>query len=197
MSCARRILYVARHGETDWNAAQRWQGHTDISLNENGRRQASGLARALRRTGLGGIVASDLLRARETASIVAVELGVPLVYIDADLRERSFGCFEGLTREECEERHPQAWRAWLDAKQVPPGGEAQGPLADRMARAITRAARSVARDDAPALVISHGASLRALLAAATGERPPPIANAGILRLAWDAVEERVATVEAL
>src|SRR5581483_1732760 len=105
-----RVLYVARHGETDWNAAGRLQGHTDIPLNETGRAQARALAAALRARALAGGVTSDLCRARETGEIVAVELAVPLAYADHELRERAFGKFEGLTRHECASQYPEQWK---------------------------------------------------------------------------------------
>ena len=65
-----RILYLARHGETDWNAAGRWQGQSDVPLNDLGRDQARRLGEALRDKGVTAIVSSDLSRARETATMV-------------------------------------------------------------------------------------------------------------------------------
>src|SRR5260370_5970180 len=97
---ARRLLYVVRHGETDWNAAHRWQGQTDVPLNANGRSQARAVAAALRAP-LSGVVASDLSRAAETARIVAPELGIAGSYFDSALRPRSFGCLARLTRDSC------------------------------------------------------------------------------------------------
>jgi broad specificity phosphatase PhoE len=120
-----RFLYLARHGETDWNVAGRWQGHTDIPLNETGRAQARALVPVLRAVGVGAAVSSDLSRASETAGIAAAGLGVAVAYSDAGLRERSFGVFEGLTREECAARHPEAWRAWLEERRTPSGAESQ------------------------------------------------------------------------
>jgi probable phosphoglycerate mutase len=181
----RRTLYVARHGETDWNAQLRWQGHTDVPLNETGRAQARVLAGVLRRTGLAGVVASDLVRAHETALIVAVELGLAVAYVDAALRERAFGVFEGLTREECETQHPEAWAAWLDSKRVPRGGEAHDVLTARVVAGLARVAREVATEDAPALVVTHGGALRAIVVAATGKAPPPVANGAVWRVIWD------------
>src|SRR5579859_829005 len=130
-----RLLYIGRHGETDWNAQARWQGHTDVPLNEVGRAQARALASTLRAAGasaLAAVVASDLARAKETAHIVAAELGVRLAYVDPDLRERAIGLFEGLTGQECEVRHPDAWRAWLERRQVPTGGEGHDALHTRV-----------------------------------------------------------------
>ena len=86
-----KLLYLARHGETDWNAVGRWQGHTDVPLNATGEAQARALAEVLRGAGLSMVISSDLARAQETARIVAGLLDVPLAYVDVDLRERSFG----------------------------------------------------------------------------------------------------------
>jgi probable phosphoglycerate mutase len=180
-----RVLYVARHGETDWNAQARWQGHTDVPLNETGRAQARVLAHTLRTAGLAGVVASDLVRAQETAQIVAVELGLAVAYVDAALRERSFGIFEGLTREQCETHHPDAWDAWLQSKRVPDGGEDHDVLTARVVAALGRAAVEVATQDAPALVVTHGGALRAIVAAATGQMPPPVANGAVWRVVWE------------
>jgi probable phosphoglycerate mutase len=179
-----RTIYLLRHGETDWNAEGRWQGHTDKSLNETGREQARALAESLRATGVAGIVSSDLARARETAQIVATALGLAIDYIDADLRERTIGIFEGLTREECESLHPEAWVAWTKRRIPPPGAEAQEPLAVRVTAAIARAAERITRSDAPLLLVTHGGAMRAALAHA-GHAAPPIKNTGIWRVEWD------------
>jgi probable phosphoglycerate mutase len=182
---ARRLIYLVRHGETDWNAAGRWQGHTDIPLNATGRVQADAVAEALSGAGLAGVVASDLSRARETANIIAARLSIGVAYLDADLRERTFGCFEGLTRMECERLHAEAWRAWLAERRAPPGGEAPETLTARVVAGVARAAEQVARSDAPALIVTHGGSMRAILTAATGEVPGPIKNGAVWRVEWD------------
>jgi broad specificity phosphatase PhoE len=180
----RRVLYVARHGETDWNAANRWQGQTDVPLNAQGRAQARALADALRSVRLSGIVASDLSRAQETADIVAAELAVPLVYVDIALRERSLGCFEGLTGDECKKLHPEAWRVWKAERRPPEGAETPDELQARVMEAIARVAQRVATDEAPALVVTHGGALRAIVAVATGEQPAPVKNGAIWRVGW-------------
>jgi len=83
-------IFLARHGETEWNRVGRWQGSTDIPLSEVGRDQALALAERLRGRGITEAHASDLSRARETAEIVAAALGVAPVRLDARFRERSF-----------------------------------------------------------------------------------------------------------
>ena len=89
-------LLLVRHGETDWNAEGRLQGHTDRPLNAHGRTQAKDLAERLAGEGADAIYASDLSRAKETAEILGARLGLPVV-IDADLREKNWGNWEGLT----------------------------------------------------------------------------------------------------
>ncbi|GFR36901.1 putative phosphatase PhoE [Insulibacter thermoxylanivorax] len=96
------ILGLIRHGVTDWNAAGKIQGQTDIPLNSEGRRQAEVLADWLQQDGIpwDAIYSSDLQRAYKTASIIADTLQLPQVQIDPRIRERSFGHAEGLTAEE-------------------------------------------------------------------------------------------------
>jgi probable phosphoglycerate mutase len=187
-----RLVYLSRHGETDWNAAGRWQGHTDVPLNENGYRQAHALGEALRGTGVVSVVTSDLLRAHETGRIAAQRIGVSIAYRDAGLRERAFGPFEGLTRDECHRLHPAEWRAWLEDQRAPPGAEERSAVAARMTAAIDRAASAVAQSDGAVLVVSHGG---AALATVLGVPPPPIANGAIWRLEWDGRIVRAEAVE--
>jgi broad specificity phosphatase PhoE len=182
---ARRLLYLTRHGETDWNVAGRWQGHTDVPLNAVGYSQARALGRALRRVSPVAVVSSDLVRAVETARVAAALLRVELAYTDRELRERAFGCFEGLTREECVARHPEAWRAWVEEQRAPEGGEDRKVLAARVTAAIGRAAEELLPGAGPLLVVTHGGSLRAAVTAAYGSMPPPIANGAIWRVEWD------------
>ncbi len=179
-------LFVARHGETDWNAAGRWQGHTDVPLNANGRAQAAALAERLRREGIAAVATSDLSRARTTAEIVAGALGVPVALVDGELREQRYGRFEGLTPLDCEERFPEDWARYVaDPHAGPPGGESRGALVERIVRAVSAAA---ARLPSPPLLVTHGGAMRALLAAlpagpGTGPRASErIPNAGCLRV---------------
>jgi broad specificity phosphatase PhoE len=179
------IIYLARHGETDWNRELRWQGGTDIALNDSGRAQAAELAERLRPFAPVGVHASDLARARETGEIVAARLGVPFLGADARLRERSFGVFEGLTQMECEARHPEAWQRYLaDRRLLPEGAEPADAVTRRMLAAVHAVAAS--SPASPVVVIGHGSAIRALVAAVTGASCPPIANGAVFRLAVDA-----------
>jgi broad specificity phosphatase PhoE len=169
---ARRIL-LARHGETAWNALGRLQGHTDIVLDEAGREQARVLASAIASAGIAAVWTSDLARARETGEIVAATLGLAAPAVDPELRERRFGVFEGLTREQCAAEHPEAWQAWLAQTTAPPGGESRLDATTRMTRALTRIAT---REAGPVLVVSHGGVMRLWLMELLGSSIPLIAN---------------------
>ena len=168
----RRIL-LARHGETAWNALGKLQGHTDIELNATGREQARALAASLAGAGVRTVWTSDLGRARETGAIVASVLGLPEPRTEPELRERRFGVFEGLTRDECAAHHPDAWQAWLSKTAAPPGGEPIDEAVRRMGRALERIA---AREEGPALVVSHGGLMRLWLMDLLGTTIPLIAN---------------------
>ena len=179
-----RILFLARHGETSWNFEERWQGQSDVGLNARGRLQAAALGARLMGRGITRICSSDLSRARETAEIVARHLGIDGgVAVDPALRERGYGGFEGLTREECETQHPDDWTRYLaDRTHTPTGAELQERVVERMRAAVARAGARAARADEGILIVSHGGAIRALLAAATGERPPMMENGATFRV---------------
>src|SRR4051794_25554723 len=157
-----RLVFLARHGETDWNRDGRWQGKTDIPLSDAGRAQARALGATLAGRGIVEIHASDLQRASETAEIVARIAGIAApLKLDARLRERGFGCFEGFTREECADRHPEAWpRSLADRRATPPGGEPQSEVAARVVAALTEIARAPRATGDATLVVSHGGTIR-------------------------------------
>ena len=166
-----RIL-LARHGETDWNAIGRLQGHTDIPLNDAGRAQARALAAQLRAHAIARVVTSDLARAHETGAIIAAELGLPAPLVEPELRERRFGIFEGLTRDEIIARYPEAWNHWRQAIAAPEGGEPHADSVARISRALDRLWRTLADT---ALVISHGGVMRLWLSDVTATQ---LANIG-------------------
>ncbi|MET0284171.1 MAG: histidine phosphatase family protein [Polyangiales bacterium] len=176
MEQTRVHLYLVRHGRTDWNDARRWQGANDIPLNDAGRAQAAVLAETLVGR-VDAVFASDLLRASETARIVAEKVAAPVLALDADLRERSYGVFEGLTAEECEARYPEAWAARdRDRNSVPPGGEPHAQVVARMERAMHRIAATMRERGGRGLVVSHGSSLRMFLERVLGRSLPGLAN---------------------
>lgn len=141
-------VLVARHGQSEWNAQGRWQGQADPPLSRLGELQAAHAAKRL--DAIDAIVASDLVRARRTAEIIADVLGVGEVRIEPAFRERHAGEWQGLTRDEIEQR----WPGYLAARRRPPGFERDD---DVLAR--TDAALREVLDRHPGqrvLVVSHG-----------------------------------------
>jgi glucosyl-3-phosphoglycerate phosphatase len=147
-----------RHGQTVWNAERRFQGQSDIPLDETGLAQAERAARLLAALRPDMIVSSDLNRAAATAAPLARLTGLEVI-LDKDLRERQGGLWEGLNDAEIRERFPRAHATW-----DPPDGEPSVAVADRVAAAIQRAAAAVAEQvtgpDGLAVVVSHGAAIR-------------------------------------
>jgi glucosyl-3-phosphoglycerate phosphatase len=147
-----------RHGQTTWNAERRFQGQSDIPLDDVGQAQAERAARLLAALRPDLIVSSDLIRAASTAAPLARLTGLE-VTLDKDLRERHGGGWEGLTDAEIRERYPAEHASW-----TPPDGEPSPVVADRVAAALHRAASAVAEQvtgrDGLAVVVSHGAALR-------------------------------------
>lgn len=159
-------LIILRHGNTDWNAGGRFQGQIDIPLNDLGLAQAEKAAARLAEREPDALVSSDLRRAAQTADALGQRLGLP-VHRDARLRERSFGLWEGLSREEVAERYPAGWEAWRHGEPlVGDGIEATGDVVKRAGEALTAAA-----ERAPGgLVVAatHGGTAKHALAALLG-----------------------------
>jgi len=167
---------LVRHGETDWNAAGRLQGHTDRPLSDYGRQQARRLAEELSGEAFDAIYASDLARARETAEIVAAQLHLP-VALDPDLREKDWGNWEGLTSTER-----------LGVELV---GESTEGHQKRMLAALARIAAKHPYDRV--LVVTHGGSMRRVQTEALGFAMPVVENCGRWVCAW--VDGAVAAVD--
>jgi broad specificity phosphatase PhoE len=109
-------IYIFRHGETDWNAERRFQGHTDIPLNEKGREQAKQLGEVLKTLQLEVILSSDLSRAHDTAKIAAAGLNIP-IEITKHLREAYLGDPEGKLRDEIIRFYgEEQWQKWLSGR---------------------------------------------------------------------------------
>ncbi|MEV0595307.1 histidine phosphatase family protein [Nonomuraea cavernae] len=149
---SRRIVCL-RHGQTLWNVEQRFQGHSDIPLDETGQAQAARAASLLASLRPTLIVSSDLQRANDTALALGRIASLD-VLVDKDFRERGGGQWEGLTREEIAARWPEEYVAW-----EAPDGEAVGDVALRVAAAMRRWASRL-EDDGLLVIASHGAALR-------------------------------------
>ena len=157
-------LYIVRHGETEWNAQGRIQGHSDIGLTDRGRQQARAVTGRLRSYVFDAAYSSDMSRTRETAEIILGEAATPLQTTPL-LREYQKGVFEGLTVHEYARQFPEQYQASLlnDLDFAPTGGETIRETSARMARfAETLQERHM---DDTVLVVGHGGSLRSLFVA--------------------------------
>lgn len=167
-------ILLVRHGETDWNRERRVQGHTDRPLNETGRAQARALAEEIAGEPLDAVYSSDLVRAHETARILAEPRGLGVTVIPG-LRERDFGTWEGMTDDEILHRFPHA--------QGRPWGDAESP--EEMSRRVLEALRRIAETHpgGRVLVVAHGGPLRAVRRHCESEVAGAIANCGVFRVA--------------
>jgi probable phosphoglycerate mutase len=159
-------LVVWRHGRTAWNAGGRFQGQLDPPLDAVGRAQAARTAPYLAAALAGGdivLVSSDLVRAQDTAAALAPLLGVE-VQVDERLREHGLGSWEGLTREEVAERHPEQYADWLAGRPVRGrGGEPAEAVARRALAAVADLPRA-----GTAVLVTHGGTAGRLVEALLG-----------------------------
>lgn len=188
---ARRRIVFWRHGRTDWNAQGRFQGQTDIPLNEEGRRQAQQAARRLASLGPSAIVASDLDRTRSTAEALAAVTGLG-VTLDSGLRETNAGAWQGHTFDAIRGMDPEALHRWEDGDVTTAAGGAETRLdvAARVHRAVDLALAGVPADGT-LVVVSHGGAIRVGLAHLLG-LPHHLwgALAGLSNCSWSILEER-------
>jgi broad specificity phosphatase PhoE len=180
-------ILLVRHGETDWNRDNRFQGHADPPLNEAGREQAVDLAARLAGEELTAVYSSPLLRALETAEIVAAAHGLTPVAVDA-LKEVDVGSWEGLTRDEVAERYPEQYARWRDRQPGPGDGETYEALRDRVIPALLEVA--AAHPNGRVLAVTHGGPIRVALAyvdavdhSEARRLRPTIANGSLVEIA--------------
>jgi uncharacterized phosphatase len=147
------LLYVVRHGETDWNRERRVQGSTDIPLNATGRAQAKATGSLLAARDWDAVISSPLVRALETARIIAKETGMPQPSTDPALVERSYGAAEGLNHDEIDALFP--------GNTPVPGREDRRTVAARVLPALVRIANENVGKSL--IVVSHGGVIRSIL----------------------------------
>ena len=180
------ILFLLRHGETEWNRSGRYQGRSDPELTPNGEAQARRAAKLLARLNLAAIAVSPLKRAYVTASIVAERLGLPIT-TDERLVEMGYGDWEGLQQAEIKTRWPELLRRWKKAPDevAPPGGESLSDLQRRV--------RSFLQDTAvgpgPILAVTHAGVIRTAVLEIRGEslgkfRQVQIPNGSLTSIRW-------------
>ena len=164
-----------RHGRTAYNAAMRLQGRTDIPLDEVGQWQAklggTALASVIKPT---LVVSSDLVRAAKTAQAFADAADLEVV-LDERLQERSFGVWEGLTREEIEAKWPREFEAWRGgAEPQNLGAESKKAVGQRVVQAVNehlKRAIAIKPEGAVLVVVSHGAAINAGITTMIGQDP--------------------------
>lgn len=161
-----KVIFV-RHGETLWNQSKRYQGHSDIPLNETGIEQAKKVAKRLAGEKIHGIYSSDLLRAVQTGKIIGEEHDVEPVMVK-EFREVNFGMWEGLSYEAIMAEWPEVLSAIYErpgSVQIP-GGESFYDVQERTIRGLTKCLLS--HQDETIIVVSHGGTMRVLLCDALG-----------------------------
>jgi broad specificity phosphatase PhoE len=187
----RRIVFW-RHGRTPWNAVQRFQGQTDIPLDETGVQQAARAAGMLATLEPSRIISSDLMRARSTAEPLGQILGLE-VSTDAGLRETFAGEWEGLTRTELEDGYGAMLSAWSSGSDIRPGvtGETRLEVAERVAAAVHRGLEGIEAGQA-LVVVTHGGAARAGIAAILGLPPEHWGVLGVLtNCSWSVLIENI------
>jgi probable phosphoglycerate mutase len=183
-------LILIRHGQTQWNEQRRMQGHSDSPLTTTGIKQAQQLGRRLAQMPFAALYSSDSGRAHHTARIVG-ELTGHTVVVDSRLRERHFGVFEGLNREEIEARYPESYERFKnrDVTYVVPGGESAIAFKDRVLGCLHEIADR--HSEEMVVVITHGLVLDVAYRMAMGipfeeRRLHNLVNAGINQFRCDA-----------
>jgi 2,3-bisphosphoglycerate-dependent phosphoglycerate mutase len=190
------LLFLFRHGETDWNRDGRLQGHTDTPLNATGLAQAEALVERLRPHRLDAVVSSDLTRAWTTGRIVAEGLGIPLIG-EPGLREARIGDAEGLFWPEVKSRFGETLteRWFTDDDAAFPGGETG---LETRSRGLAALRRFVAEQPYRRIGVStHGAMVRQLMKHALPPCSPPAKtrNTVLYMLRYELVGERLAVID--
>ena len=172
-------LFLVRHGETDWSAAGRHTGWTDLPLNANGIRQAERLAARLAGHSFVRVLASPLARAFETCRIAGL---ADVATVTPDLREWNYGEYEGLSSDEIRADRPD-WTIWT-------GGVRGGETIDEVAARADRVIASATDAGGDVAIFGHGHCLRILAARWLGLDPAggallELSTATLSRLGWE------------
>lgn len=175
-------FYLIRHGETEGDGVKRYKGHIDVPLSENGIRQMKRLSvfisaevqkcrntsrfnqdelPSFQTSAIASIYCSDLSRAIKSAEIIAEPFGLKPIVMP-DLRERSFGLWEGMSFDEIREKYPEEFKAWAGnpLKYSPIGGESTMEVKDRVIAALDRILKE---DYIYIVIVSHGGVNRIIL----------------------------------
>ena len=176
-----------RHGQTDWNLANRFQGHSDIPLNETGIDQARKAAPLLYGLRPSKIISSDLIRAKQTAQELANISRLP-IHIDPGLRETNGGKWEGRTGAENRADDYEKFVNWLDGNDEPAGdfGERRSEIA---LRAVTAIERALEKEIETLVVVTHGGTARIIIGKMLGLPMTQWASiGGLSNASWSILE---------
>jgi glucosyl-3-phosphoglycerate phosphatase len=189
MSNQRRRIVVLRHGRTAWNEQRRFQGRTDLPLDDVGTEQAHAAGERLGRLDPTVVVSSDATRAAETTEALTKHTDVEPVF-DPRLREADIGEWEGRTRDEVQERFPEEYRSWRLGHDVRRGGgETYADVAERALPAIESALEHL-KGAQTLVAVTHGGTARALLGRLLGLPPETWRSLGSLAHGrWAVLEE--------
>jgi probable phosphoglycerate mutase len=180
-------ITLVRHGETTWNAMNKVQGQLESPLSPRGIEQAQALARRLQHESFDALYSSDLTRARDTAQTIAALNGHDIV-IDARLRERHYGMFQGLTWDEIRQRHPGEYAQYKGKfpNVTIPGGESADDFFGRVLEVL----EEISAQHEQALVVAHGGLVDVMYRNAMrldreAPRDYPLPNASVNRFCHD------------
>lgn len=190
-----RRVVLWRHGRTAWNLENRFQGATDVPLDEVGLDQARAGAPALAAMGPSVILSSDLSRAVQTAEVLADLVGLPVI-TDPRLRETDGGAWQGRSRVEIMEMGSQMFLAWIAGHDViagqevrPPGGESRGEVVTRVLASISEHLAAVPQGGT-LVVASHGGAIRGAIGGLLGLAPQQWTALGVIsNAAWSVLGE--------
>ncbi|MGZ3782844.1 MAG: histidine phosphatase family protein [Pseudobdellovibrionaceae bacterium] len=185
-----KTIHLFRHGQTDWNIHRRMQGHTDIPLNEEGRRQALTLQPYFAENTVDVFISSDLVRAQQTAEIANSSLTRPFI-VSAEFREVCLGQLEGLTQEQAHQKYGiELWEQWTSLKPEHihccyPGAESAHDAIKRFEKALQNIC--LENEFTTAGLCTHGLIMRRFLHSIKPElsEPLPIPNCVVYKVEWN------------
>lgn len=152
-----------RHGQSEWNAAGRFQGQLESDLDETGRRQVAEAAVPLAELKPARLVSSDLRRAVDSAAALADRASLEVRY-DARLREVDLGQWSGLTRDEVRSQFPDEFAAWQTGQDITRGGgETFAEVGRRAAAVVNENLAELAGDAGPLVLVTHGGTVLSAL----------------------------------
>jgi alpha-ribazole phosphatase/probable phosphoglycerate mutase len=184
---AKKHLFFVRHGKTEWNGQYRFQGRSDVPLNEEGQKQAEALAVRIRTWKDACFFTSTLSRAAETARILSSGCRSERLEKREGLSEMSFGVWEGLSIFEAETADPDAFRKWKQSpfEHIPPGGEPYPEIMNRVSAVLDEALSS---KEERIVLVSHGGIIRAALSILLGLSPSSVWKMKLSNCSVTAVE---------